>query len=105
MSGSARKVRISSALQAAVFVALTALPLRTAATAAPGSTFKVAFYNIKSGKGQFALAAKPFTFVDTINCTDRTQPLNAWGVGAVQSELQAAVASDPTVVALGLAEA
>lgn len=47
----------------------------------------------------------PATFADTSNCTDRTQPLNAWGVGAVQAELAAKVGNDPSIVALGLAEA
>ena len=44
-------------------------------------------------------------FTDTQNCSDTTQPVNAWGVGLVQRELVKAVKNDPAVIALGLAEA
>jgi beta-lactam-binding protein with PASTA domain/regulation of enolase protein 1 (concanavalin A-like superfamily) len=72
----------------------------------PGpSTFKLAYYNIQSGKGEPPLAGFPSTFSDTTNCTDTTKPLSAWGVGIVQRELVASIAQDPKVVALGLAEA
>ena len=67
--------------------------------------FKVAFYNIKSGKGQVALPGLPSTFADTANCTNPRLPLNAWGTGAVQAVLAAQVAADPDIVALGLSEA
>jgi len=72
---------------------------------ATAPNFKVAFFNIQSGKGEPAMPGHPSTFSDTLNCTDTTQPLNAWGRGVVQATLTDAVASDPTVVALGLAEA
>lgn len=75
-----------------------------AQTAAPAS-FKITFFNIKSGKGQTALPGFPTTFADTANCTNRQQPLNAWGTGVVQSMLRTEVAADPAIVALGLAEA
>jgi hypothetical protein len=39
------------------------------------------------------------------NCTDPSQPMNAWGVGAVQAELQTALNSDTSIIALGLSEA
>jgi PKD repeat protein len=68
------------------------------------STFKVAFLNIKAGKGQQGLAGHACSFQDTTNCTDTTQPLNAWGLGVVQDELIRAVQSDPEVIAIGLAE-
>jgi hypothetical protein len=93
----------TSAIAAGAFLILFGVPIL--AQAAPPTSFKVAFFNIKSGKGQIALSGFPTTFADTINCTDRTQPLNAWGVGAVQAELTAKVGNDPSVVALGLAEA
>ena len=67
-------------------------------------TFKIAFYNIQSGRGAQPLSGPP-NFADTANCTDPSQPLNAWGGGVVQSELLAHVNSDPSIVALGLAEA
>ncbi len=75
------------------------------AQSSAGGTFKLAFYNIKSGKGQVALPGPRATFADTSNCTNPQLPLNAWGVGAVQSVLRTEVAPDPSVVALGLAEA
>jgi hypothetical protein len=68
-------------------------------------SYKVAWYNIKSGIGQEPLAGRPKTFVSNYNCTDPSQPLNAWGVGLIQAELRAKIANDPGVLALGLAEA
>ena len=47
--------------------------------------------------------AAPFTA--GTNCTDTARPMNAWGAGVVQRVLKTAVADDPAVVALGLAEA
>jgi hypothetical protein len=67
-------------------------------------SFKVAFYNIQSGKGQPGLPGHVTPFASTMNCTDPTLPLNAWGVGFVQEHLRAALA-DSSTVALGLAEA
>jgi len=68
-------------------------------------TFKVAWFNIQSGKGEPALAGHTSTFSDVSNCTDSTQPMNGWGVGFVQSHLLKSVGGDPKIVALGLAEA
>ena len=70
---------------------------------AADATIKVAFWNIMSGKGVDALAGHAAPFRNVTNCTDPSQPLNAWGVGASQVELLK-LASDPSVVALGLAE-
>jgi hypothetical protein len=89
---------------AAAIVLLVSILAATAAVAAP-ATFKVALYNIQSGKGEPALPGIPSPFTDTTNCTDPSQPLNAWGQGIVQRELTARVGSDVTVVALGLLEA
>jgi hypothetical protein len=44
--------------------------------AAP-ATFKVAFYNIRSGKGIQPLRGRAAPFADNDNCTDKTKPLNA----------------------------
>src|SRR4051794_27678694 len=71
----------------------------------PVRSFKLAFFNIQSGKGKLPLAGNPSPFADTGNCTDPAKPMNAWGQGIVQAELIARVANDPGVVALGLAEA
>ncbi len=70
---------------------------------ADAATIKVAFWNVMSGKGVAALAGHAAPFVNVTNCTDPTQPLNAWGVGATQAEL-AKIAADPSLVALGVNE-
>lgn len=41
---------------------------------------------------------------DTLNCTDRSQPLNAWGMGLPQAELEK-IRSDPKIVAMAIQEA
>jgi hypothetical protein len=88
-------------LSCALFV--TALVDPTSAFAQT-STFKVAWFNIQSGKGEPPLAGHTSTFSDVTNCTDTSQPMNGWGVGFVQSHLLTSVGSDPKIVALGLAE-
>src|SRR5258708_2839776 len=98
---------VSAALYAIAALGLPPLsPLSPPLLAqSPVRTFKVAFYNIQSGKGKQPLPGIAAPFADTGNCTDPTLPLNAWGKGIVQAELAARVAGDPSVVALGLAEA
>lgn len=81
-----------------------ASPAAALAQSAP-ATFKVAFLNIRSGKGVAGLPGHPLRFSDTTNCTDPTLPQNAWGIGLVQEHLTQSIASDPSIVALGLAEA
>src|SRR6187549_3458084 len=66
-------------------------------------TLKVGFWNVRAGKGVAGLAGHAAPYVDTANCTDPSQPLNAWGTGAMQTEMRSALA-DPSVIALGLAE-
>jgi hypothetical protein len=95
-------VRVSRA--AAVAVCVAAALIRTA-QAQPQRTFRVAFYNIQSGKGEIPLPGISCPFLENSNCTDATQPLNAWGLGLVQQELVDKIGSDPQVLALGLAEA
>jgi hypothetical protein len=85
-------------------LSLVLSPHVTSAQTTP-ATVRLAFFNIKSGKGQIPLPGFPSTFADTNNCTDRTQPVNAWGVGAVQAEITSSVGNDPTVISLSLAEA
>ena len=91
------RVSVVCALALAVF----SVP---ASPAAAGPTIKIAFWNIMSGKGVDALPGFAAPFVNTPNCTDSSQPLNAWGAGASQGAL-AAIAPDPSLVAIGLAEA
>ena len=84
-----------------VAAALAALP----PAAGAASTAKIGFFNIQSGKGEQGLAGRAAPFIESTNCIDTTTPLNAWGVGFVQRELTAKLANDPSVIALGLAEA
>src|SRR5207248_8938135 len=74
-----------------------------AAQTAP--TYKVGWFNIQSGKGEAPLPGHPSSFVENLNCTDPSQPLNAWGVGVIQAELKAKIGADPGVIALGVTEA
>ncbi len=87
-----------------VALALLLLPPSSRAQSAP-ATFKVGFYNIQSGKGEPGLPGRATPFVDSGNCTDATQPLNAWGTGFIQQHLAGSLGADPRVVALGLTEA
>jgi exonuclease III len=82
--------------------AVTASSSRGAQPQAPAS-FKVAFFNIRSGHGQPALRGRARPFTSTRNCTDTTKPMNAWGTGLVQQHLLESVGKEP-VIALGLAE-
>ncbi|HEY1305588.1 MAG TPA: endonuclease/exonuclease/phosphatase family protein [Vicinamibacterales bacterium] len=66
---------------------------------------KLAFYNIRSGMGIPGLPGHQSPFSNVRNCTDRSKPVNAWGTGLVQQTLTSAIASDPSILALGLAEA
>jgi hypothetical protein len=86
---------------AALFTAF----IPSSARAQTNPTFKVAWFNIQSGKGEPAMAGHTANFIDTANCTDLTKPLNAWGTGLVQAHLTQSVGNDPKVVALGLSEA
>jgi hypothetical protein len=70
---------------------------------AAAQTFKIASWNIRSGHGISALTG-PSAFDANTRCADRATPINAWGVGLPQMELQK-LNSDPLVVALALQEA
>ncbi len=74
------------------------------AAAGTDTAFKVAYYNIQSGMGMTQLSGT-CSFERNSNCTDRSKPLNAWGKGVVQAELDRAVKNDPAVIALGVSEA
>jgi hypothetical protein len=69
------------------------------------SSFKVAFYNIRSGIGIQPLGGRRAPFAETVNCDPASGRVNAWGAGIVQAELAKSVKNDPLVLALGLAEA
>src|SRR5437868_15552006 len=99
------RVSAGSAIVRSCLVLTVALALIWASTvpadaqAASPSSYKLAFFNIQSGKGSVALPGAPSSFVNTMNCTDPSAPINAWGAGVVQRELIAKVGDDPAVVA------
>jgi hypothetical protein len=66
-------------------------------------TFKVATWNIRSGMGIAGFTTTNWTS-NTINCTDRSQPLNAWGMGLPQAEL-GKIRDDRSIVAFAVQEA
>lgn len=74
------------------------------AAAGTDTAFKVAYYNIQSGMGMTQLSGT-CSFERNSNCTDPSKPLNAWGKGVVQAELERAVKNDPAIIALGVSEA
>jgi exonuclease III len=82
---------------------LTAVPAAVRAQSAPAS-FKVAYYNIQSGKGEPAMPGHATEFYDVTNCTDGSQPMNAWGIGLLQRHLVESVGKDSRIIALGLGE-
>lgn len=66
-------------------------------------TFKVATWNIRSGMGISGFRTTQWRD-DTLNCSDPSQPMNAWGIGLPQRELQR-LSADASIVALALQEA
>lgn len=88
--------------------ALAALALSAVSTVAaqrglPGRSFKVATWNIRSGMGVHGFTTTTWNS-DTLNCTDRSKPMNAWGIGLPQKELER-IRQDPAIVVLALQEA
>ena len=96
-------IRVPAGLLSALFLSTVFCPVDAAAQTAP--TYKVGWFNIQSGKGEAPLPGHPSSFVENLNCTDPSQPLNAWGVGVIQAELKAKIGADPSVIALGVTEA
>jgi endonuclease/exonuclease/phosphatase family metal-dependent hydrolase len=96
-------------MRAAALVA-TSLLLAAAFRSAPSAfqttasrTFKVATWNIRSGMGIRGFASTGWDS-NSSNCTDRSRPMNAWGMGLPQRELER-IKADPSIVALALQEA
>jgi Bacterial Ig domain len=87
----------------AILVAASQGAMRLSAQSGP-PTFKIAYFNIQSGKGEQPLPGRSCPFAENTNCTDPSRPMNAWGLGIVQAELRSKLA-DPSVIALGLGEA
>jgi endonuclease/exonuclease/phosphatase family metal-dependent hydrolase len=89
-------------LTLAVAIGTLAIPTEHLAAQRRGADgFKVATWNIRSGMGTHRSSAS--WDHTTLNCTDRSKPVNAWGVGLPQRELEA-LAADPTVVAVAVQE-
>jgi hypothetical protein len=65
--------------------------------------FKVATWNIRSGMGIRGFSTTSWSS-DTLNCTDRSKPLNAWGIGLTQQELEK-IRDDQSIVAFATQEA
>ena len=107
-NGRSRITRRVLALTIAAALWLAAGAPSPAAWTSPGQpqqAIKVAFYNIRSGKGVPGFRGRAAAFADVANCADSTKPVNAWGAGIVQRALQDAIGGDDEVIALGLAEA
>ena len=98
------KPRLTLVLCLSLLIAAHGGTVRTGAQSSTPATFKIAYYNIQGGKGEQPLPGRSCSFAENSNCTDTSQPMNAWGKGVVQAELRAKVGSDPSVVALGLGE-
>lgn len=77
--------------------------MATAMAAGSSAPFKVATWNIRSGMGIRGFATTHWAS-DTLNCTDRSKPLNAWGIGLPQAELSR-IREDASIVAVSLQEA
>ena len=70
---------------------------------ARAATFKVATWNIRSGMGIAGFSTTNWTS-NTLNCNDRSQPLNAWGMQLPQGELSR-IRDDRSIVAFAVQEA
>jgi hypothetical protein len=71
--------------------------------AAQPPVFKVATWNIRSGMGIRGFSTTSWSS-DTLNCTDSSKPMNAWGIGLPQAEL-ARIRDDLSIVAFAVQEA
>jgi endonuclease/exonuclease/phosphatase family metal-dependent hydrolase len=68
-----------------------------------GVAFKVATWNIRSGMGIRGFGTTSWSH-DTVNCADRSKPINAWGIGLPQAQLER-LAADSEIVAVAFQEA
>ena len=92
---------VATLVLAASFLALPLIS-STMSSAAP-ATVKVATWNVRSGMGIAGFGTRNWQH-DTLNCTDRSKPMNAWGIGLPQKELER-LKADPAIVALAVQEA
>ena len=82
---------------------LAAQSVRQERLAPSEPTFRVATWNIRSGMGIRGFRTTTWTH-DTLNCTDRSKPMNAWGMGLPQQILRT-LRGDTALVALAVQEA
>jgi hypothetical protein len=93
-----RRFAILLALACLAFVRVAERPVTAAS-----DTIKVATWNVRSGMGIAGFGTRNWRH-DTLNCTDRTKPMNAWGMGLPQRELER-IKTDPKIIALAVQEA
>lgn len=86
-----------------LIVIVLALALLPSTPRAQARSFKVATWNIRSGMGVRGFATTSWDDT-TLNCTDPSKPMNAWGIGLPQKELQK-IKADTSIVALAVQEA
>src|SRR4029079_142487 len=72
-------------------------------SAARVERFKVATWNIRSGMGIRGFSTTSWSS-DTLNCTARSKPTHAWGIGLPQQELER-IRDDQSIVAFATQEA
>ena len=85
------------------FAIAAALLLSAIVAARPQRTFKVATWNVRSGMGIRSASTTAWKH-DTLNCADKSRPMNAWGMGLPQRELER-IKADDSIVALAIQEA
>jgi hypothetical protein len=67
------------------------------------AAFKVATWNIRSGMGIRGFTTTNWDHT-IVNCSDRSKPMNAWGMGLPQAELER-IRADQGIVAMAIQEA
>ena len=88
---------------AAGFAAAWLMSGADASQSARPQAFTVATWNVRSGMGIQGFGTRSWSH-ETLNCTDRRKPLNAWGIGLPQRELRR-IREDASIVALAVQEA
>ena len=90
-------------IKALGLLVVAVLPAAVSSQSGALPPFKVATWNVRSGMGIRGFSTRHWSH-DTLNCTDRSRPLNAWGIGLPQRELQR-IRDDSTVIAVAVQEA
>lgn len=88
---------------AAALVGCSSGPSAPSQRSPTGVAFKVATWNIRSGMGIRGFGTTAWSH-ETVNCDDRSKPINAWGVGLPQAQLER-LAADYEIVAVAVQEA